>query len=79
MAVTTETSPMTSASRQRTAPARVCRHEPRTATGMIASSEVASASSWPRPSTSGEGRDEDDPPAHPEQAGDDAGGDPEGR
>ena len=49
--LTTDARPMVVASRQRTVPARVCRHEPRTATGMIASSEVASAWSWVRPST----------------------------
>ena len=51
IAVATETSPMIVASVQRTVPSRVWRHEPSIATGMIASSEVASACSWLRPST----------------------------
>ena len=37
---------------QRTVPSRVWRQEPSMATGMIASSEVASACSWLRPRTS---------------------------
>jgi hypothetical protein len=51
-AVTSEASPITVASGQLTSPVRVCRHDPKAATGMIASSEVASASSCPSPSTS---------------------------